>query len=136
MTYDIRRLAHPRKRLIVHYNRLKPFLQASPHGEQEPSEEEEEKGTPSEEQESRGEEINKEPQESMADLQDEQYIYVETSHDNRLSISGGDENVVETFFCCTFRIRWRKFSQSVRIQLSNSTWRNFCSRLVSHLNHF
>eukprot|EP00731_Ephydatia_muelleri_P008792 Em0004g1130a len=51
---------------------------ASPHGEQEPSEEEEEKGTPSEEQESRGEEINKEPQESMADLQDEQYIYVET----------------------------------------------------------
>eukprot|EP00731_Ephydatia_muelleri_P037156 Em0403g5a len=51
-------------------------------GEQEPSEEEEEekeeKGTPSEEQESRGEEINKEPQESMADLQDEQYIYVET----------------------------------------------------------
>ena len=78
MTYDIRRLAHPRKRLIVHYNRLKPFLQASPHGEQEPSEEEEEKGTPSEEQESRGEEINKEPQESMADLQDEQYIYVET----------------------------------------------------------
>ena len=32
----------------------------------------------SEEQESRGEEINKEPQESMADLQDEQYIYVET----------------------------------------------------------
>ena len=78
VTYDIRRLAHPRKRLIVHYNRLKPFLQASPHGEQEPSEEEEEKGTPSEEQESRGEEINKEPQESMADLQDEQYIYVET----------------------------------------------------------
>ena len=62
VTYDIRRLAHPRKRLIVHYNRLKPFLQASPHGEQEPSEEEEEKGTPSEEQESRGEEINKEPQ--------------------------------------------------------------------------
>eukprot|EP00731_Ephydatia_muelleri_P024449 Em0016g720a len=54
---------------------------ASPPGEQEPSEEEEEKeekGTPSEEQESRGEEINKEPQESMADLQDEQYIYVET----------------------------------------------------------
>eukprot|EP00731_Ephydatia_muelleri_P008795 Em0004g1133a len=51
---------------------------ASPHGEQEPNEEEEEKGTPSEEQESRGEEINKEPQESMADLQDEQYIYVET----------------------------------------------------------
>eukprot|EP00731_Ephydatia_muelleri_P003023 Em0001g3023a len=51
---------------------------ASPHGEHEPSEEEEEKGTPSEEQESRGEEINKEPQESMADLQDEQYIYVET----------------------------------------------------------
>eukprot|EP00731_Ephydatia_muelleri_P019297 Em0012g122a len=50
---------------------------ASPHGEQEPSEEEE-KGTPSEEQESRGEEINKKPQESMADLQDEQYIYVET----------------------------------------------------------
>eukprot|EP00731_Ephydatia_muelleri_P024465 Em0016g736a len=81
VTYDIRRLAHPRKRLIVHYNRLKPFLQASPPGEQEPSEEEEEKeekGTPSEEQESRGEEINKEPQESMADLQDEQYIYVET----------------------------------------------------------
>ncbi|KAL5491297.1 hypothetical protein EMCRGX_G016559 [Ephydatia muelleri] len=79
VTYDIRRLAHPRKRLIVHYNRLKPFLQASPHGEQEPSEEEEEeKGTPSEEQESRGEEINKEPQESMADLQDEQYIYMET----------------------------------------------------------
>ena len=78
MTYDIRRLAHPRKRLIVHYNRLKPFLQASPHGEQESSEEEEEKGTPSEEQESRGEEINKQPQESMADLQDEQYIYVET----------------------------------------------------------
>ncbi|KAL5475209.1 hypothetical protein EMCRGX_G027282 [Ephydatia muelleri] len=78
VTYDIQRLAHPRKRLIVHYNRLKPFLQASPHGEQEPSEEEEEKGTPSEEQESRGEEINKEPQESMADLQDEQYIYVET----------------------------------------------------------
>ena len=77
VTYDIRRLAHPRKRLIVHYNRLKPFLQASPHGEQEPSEEEE-KGTPSEEQESRGEEINKEPLESMADLQDEQYIYVET----------------------------------------------------------
>ena len=72
VTYDIRRLAHPRKRLIVHYNRLKPFLQASPHGEQESSEEEEEKGTPSEEQESRGEEINKEPQESMADLQDEQ----------------------------------------------------------------
>ena len=78
MTDDIRRLAHPRKRLIVHYNRLKPFLQASPHGEQESSEEEEEKGTPSEEQESRGEEINKEPQESMADLQDEHYIYVET----------------------------------------------------------
>ena len=78
VTFDIRRLAHPRKRLIVHYNRLKPFLQASPHGEQETSEEEEEKGTPSEEQESRGEEINKEPQESMADLQDEQYIYVET----------------------------------------------------------
>eukprot|EP00731_Ephydatia_muelleri_P025295 Em0017g378a len=51
---------------------------ASPHGEQESSEEEEEKGTPSEEQESRGEEINKEPQESMADLQDEHYIYVET----------------------------------------------------------
>ena len=49
------------------------------HGEQESSEEEEvEKGTPSEEQESSGEEINKEPQESMADLQDEQYIYVET----------------------------------------------------------
>ncbi|KAL5518223.1 hypothetical protein EMCRGX_G003914 [Ephydatia muelleri] len=71
-------LAHPRKRLIVHYNRLKPFLQASPPGEQEPSEEEEEKGTPSEEQESRGEEINKEPQESTADLQDEQYIYMET----------------------------------------------------------
>ena len=41
---DIRRLAHPQKRLIVHYNRLKPFLQASPHGEQESSEEEE-KGT-------------------------------------------------------------------------------------------
>ncbi|KAL5516896.1 hypothetical protein EMCRGX_G002335 [Ephydatia muelleri] len=52
---------------------------ASPHGEQESSEEEEEeKGTPSEEQESRGEEVNKEPQESMADLQDEQYIYVES----------------------------------------------------------
>eukprot|EP00731_Ephydatia_muelleri_P002476 Em0001g2476a len=50
----------------------------SPYGEQESSEEEEEKETPSEEQESRGEEINKEPQESMADLQDEQYIYVET----------------------------------------------------------
>ena len=77
VTNDIRRLAHPRKRLIVHYNRLKPFLQASPHGEQ-VSSVEEEKGTPSEEQESRGEEINKEPQESMADLQDEQYIYVET----------------------------------------------------------
>ena len=28
VTYDTRRLAHPRKRLIVHYNRLKPFLQA------------------------------------------------------------------------------------------------------------
>ena len=58
MTYDIQRLAHPRNRLIVHYNWLKgPFLQASPHGEQE----------------SRGEEeINKEPQDSMADLQDEQ----------------------------------------------------------------
>ena len=66
VTYDI-------LRLIVHYNRLKPFFQASPHGEQESSEEEE-KGTPSEEQESRGEEINKEPQESMADLQDEQYM--------------------------------------------------------------
>ena len=63
VTYDI-------LRPIVHYNRLKPFFQASPHGEQESSEEEE-KGTPSEEQESRGEEINKEPQESMADLQDE-----------------------------------------------------------------
>ncbi|KAL5517224.1 hypothetical protein EMCRGX_G002728 [Ephydatia muelleri] len=53
-------------------------LGVSPYGEQESSEEEEEKETPSEEQESRGEEINKEPQESMADLQDEQYIYVET----------------------------------------------------------
>ena len=42
-------------------------------------EEEEEKATPSEEQESsREEEINKESKDSMADLQDEQYIYVET----------------------------------------------------------
>ncbi|KAL5474064.1 hypothetical protein EMCRGX_G028638, partial [Ephydatia muelleri] len=83
VTYDIRCLAHPRKRLVVHYNRLKPFLQASPHGEQESSEEEE-KGTPSEEQDSRGEEIEQESRgeeinkESMADLQDEQYIYVES----------------------------------------------------------
>ena len=54
-------------------------MQASPHEEQESSEEEEEKATPSEEQESRGEEeINKELQDSMADLQDEQYIYEET----------------------------------------------------------
>eukprot|EP00731_Ephydatia_muelleri_P032903 Em0024g447a len=37
VTYDIRRLAHPRKRLIVHHNQLKPFLQASPHREQEPT---------------------------------------------------------------------------------------------------
>ena len=60
------------KRLIVHYNRLKPFLQASPHGEQESREEEEEKGTPSEEQESRGEEITKSHRShAMADLQDE-----------------------------------------------------------------
>eukprot|EP00731_Ephydatia_muelleri_P002957 Em0001g2957a len=80
VTYDIRRLAHPRKILIVHYNRLKPFLLASPHGEQESSEEEEEEeiATPSEEQKSRREEeINKEPQDSMADSQDEQYRYVE-----------------------------------------------------------
>ncbi|KAL5488979.1 hypothetical protein EMCRGX_G018014 [Ephydatia muelleri] len=53
-----------------------PNMEASSHGEQESSEEEEEKATPSEEQESRGEEeINKEPKDSMADLQDEQYIY-------------------------------------------------------------
>ena len=78
VTYDIRRLAHPRKRLIVHYNRLKPFLQATPHGEQE-SREEDEMATPRDEQESdEEEEIKKEPQGSQADSQDEQYLYVET----------------------------------------------------------